>query len=830
MQALYSLPDSIAAAALEETKAPVPLLLVKMPAQMRANAIAARKTGDSLDMRGLIAGSQKLAQDVLRSMMQPLKRELSGKLLALDLSHNNMGPMAANIAAPLLQHLPHLTKLNIASNGIGATGFEMVVAYLHCLPLLEVRPHLRLRASSAGGAHALFQVLRTSFRHLSTCTCTQELDISSNKITGETMDEFGSEMHVVPKLTSLDISINNLGADGAASLFAHLSVCSALRRLAARHVGISGAAVPALITALPQLPSLAELDLASNKLKTADMDILVAGLGGAPALEVLTLHDTPVDQVVLRSLAAALAPNGKLRELDVGHVAGVGRGAGDDAPQAAFPTTLCSLNVNCRPARLQKPVQCVLDNEACDNPALLGLSMANLRLLETLDITGAHLEEQSLRNLLMRLLNVNDLTLHRVGVTDMQVTGDILAGLQGLTALRASRACRAAELQSEVTIETPAWLPDLVTLTRLCHLDLSGRGGENRADVSGLPGLTFLDLSHNPGLTGQGHLDLAASFGDLKALQHLNIADTGVDTEGVVAILNAIFALSALTHLNLSEPLPTAAAAAAAHRDALGTSVAKLTALRELIWRSAPPALLVSIGYYLAPLKALSKLDVEGTKLGEGGASVDLAWLSLLAESLTSLNLKSTCVFGGRDASDEQRLELFADLSAPLCALTNLRELVLSNNAYADVVSGESLLYEILSHMLQLRVLKLRGMGLTEASFVAFVPALELLGHLSELDLGRNDALTPGCIKLLSRKLTKTISVAILRLDGIDLPTHANMTVEDDDVVRRALGPCRSDSSSNGGRATPEVEEPALLQQGRGFLGARRALRGRGAP
>jgi len=136
----------------------------------------------------------------------------------------------------------------------------------------------------------------------------QQLDISRCKFAG--FSELVSITAQLPRLTSLDISGNKLGASGAAALAAS---APNLRVLVLNHTGVSWADVVTAVTPLsnlqelhvgynditvldpaPSLPSLELLDISGNKLSHWDD---ANAISAWPALHRLLLVDNPLHEI-----------------------------------------------------------------------------------------------------------------------------------------------------------------------------------------------------------------------------------------------------------------------------------------------------------------------------------------------------------------------------------------------------------------------------------------------------------------------------------------------------------------------------------------------------
>jgi Ran GTPase-activating protein (RanGAP) involved in mRNA processing and transport len=652
----------------------------------------------------------------------------------------------------------------------------------------------------------------------------QELDISTNRIT---FADFGEELHTVPALCHLDISVNPLGDSGARRVIKQLPAAPNLAAINLRLTGVGAEGVAELVKQLPGMANLRVLNLAANRIDPSTVSTLAKGLAAAAALEALELGGNAVDHVAMVQLAAATASSPCLAKINMSHVSvDVRRDASVPEFTQPFPESLRWLNMSIRASRTGAGA--LFTTRTCNELRLLGLSFERLAAVEMLDVSGCVVEQEPFTNVLMNLTAIKDLNISRMKVTDIDIgLAGTLGRLTSLTALRAICSCKQTPVdlfEGALAAPTHSWLPAFRPLTALRHLNLSLRMCEHEVNVNTLTNLTFLDLSGNR-LNADGCVALSRAFSKLQSLQHLGLRQTGCRDVDLRRMLLLAVELKSLTHLDISDTKHTTDGLG--DIDSLGQSLAQLTALQVLVWHNAPNDQLVQLGAHLAPLTCLSKIDLEETEMGTFVRQADLLWLHPLSRSLKALNLKDTQVLCGKDIHQTETQQVYPHCALHLSALTALEELNLCSNMYRDRPGRKekSVLYVIVSQLRQLRILKLRNMGLSPEAFEQLAPALGHLAHLSSLDLGRNSALGTLSMRLLARHLSGTLGLAKLLLDNIPLACSLSVSNSEDNVVRRALGRCTCKVCDR--KDLPRLawdDVPQLPGVGRGFSGY--ALRG----
>lgn len=244
--------------------------------------------------------------------------------------------------------------------------------------------------------------------------------------------------------------------------------------------------------------------------------------------------------------------------------------------------------------------------------------------------------------------------------------------------------------------------------------------------IFALPALTHLDISSN-GIQAHDGATIAAAVATLTALRTLRVSGNGLRIAGAEALALALPALGALTALDLSNNVLQAAGIAA-----LAPRLTDLPALASLdvsgsMFASPGAALLA---YALPTLPALETLRLARCAVGDAGVAALRAGLAPPVPArpppLTQLCLNNNTL--SRHASD--------DLGAVLHALRGtLRSLDVSCNR---INWGAPALSGALATMHQLETLRLRENNMHNSGYAALLPAIVHLPRLSHFDVSDN--------------------------------------------------------------------------------------------
>ena len=615
-------------------------------------------------------------------------------------------------------------------------------------------------------------------RNVSGCALLQELDLRENGLAAAAAAELAEFLPSLRHLHSLDLSHNPVTADAAAPLAAAVAALTALRELRLRHAALasgSAAGLGELATALAAMPALRLLDLSKNQLPAANVLDVLTRVAPAPALEELCIGGNRMPPRALRALAAALPPGAPLRVLHADG-GGIADETEDGEAAPALPDTLRVLHLHNSPALVN-------DGTFVEFP-LLSLRQDNLTALTALDVSGNVISDAALCNVLRRTRDLAALDVSRCKSSTPHTgeLADAVGSLARLTRLDAARAFRG--------VYGP-WLPHLTACPALAHLNLSARG-EHGASLAALPALTHLNLARSQ-LQRAGVDALANSLPGAAALAHLDVAACGVQPAALAHLLLMAAELP-LECLDISGAGAPTRRRQALDGDVVGASLATCTRLRALTWHAAPPLVLARLGLQLTALTRLRDVDLQGTQLSASLQSWSISWLGLLAGSLTSLNLKNTRLYGSGDPAYAAVLDelLRTDLLPTLAALTRLEALVLSGNDAAALTDAHGeLLADALGGLRRLRVLKLRGLALSAATFAAVAQrAVRRLLHLQTLDLAGCPAAGTAEMKVLDESLRGVLGLSWLLLDHGGKACARRVAEDEHSIVRVALGRC----------------------------------------
>ena len=206
----------------------------------------------------------------VEDLLMALSGEKHAALHTLSLAASSIGPDALTAkAAAALSALSGLTALNLSSNPLQSAGIAALGAAFAANP--QSRPQLRvlqLQSCEVVGASG-----GLSLQRLLSC---------------------------LPKLQTLALHRNALGADGMKEVLAALPTCSTLANLFIVQCGITSG--DELAAVLPQLPFLRVLDAGDNEMDPVGATKCVSMLGSCPQLRHFALWARTVD------LEAHIAP------------------------------------------------------------------------------------------------------------------------------------------------------------------------------------------------------------------------------------------------------------------------------------------------------------------------------------------------------------------------------------------------------------------------------------------------------------------------------------------------------------------------------------------
>ena len=197
---------------------------------------------------------------------------------------------------------------------------------------------LSSNAIGAEGANSLAQALRVS-------TSLSSLNLRWHSIKDEGANSLAQALRVNTSLSSLNLQYNLIGAEGANSLTQALSVNTSLSFLNLCDNFIHAEGANSLAQALRVNTSLSYLDLTRNSIGDEGANSLAQALRVNTSLSFLGLHSNSIGEVGANSLAQALRVNTSLSSLDLSCNSIGNEGANSLAQALSVNTSLRSLNL-----------------------------------------------------------------------------------------------------------------------------------------------------------------------------------------------------------------------------------------------------------------------------------------------------------------------------------------------------------------------------------------------------------------------------------------------------------------------------------------------------
>ena len=258
------------------------------------------------------------------------------KLKELDLSYNCLQAAGASTVCKGMNGLTNIIKLNISENNITGEAAYDIAAILSHNKFLE---ELDLSCNMLG-AFGIIQICFSmkDFRSLT------KLNVSSIGMTDFAAGSFAAVLNNNIKLKELDLSHNNIQAEGAIEIFRNTTI-SNLNKLNISHNNITNQAANIVANFLSQNSHLEELDLSYNDLQAAG-GIKIAEVSNIMNLTKFNLSHNSITDHAAESVAGFLSHNSKLRELYLSHNDLQTTGIIMIAEGLSFTTNLTTVNIS----------------------------------------------------------------------------------------------------------------------------------------------------------------------------------------------------------------------------------------------------------------------------------------------------------------------------------------------------------------------------------------------------------------------------------------------------------------------------------------------------
>ncbi|XP_068753257.1 protein NLRC3-like [Montipora capricornis] len=494
---------------------------------------------------------------------------------------------------------------------------------------------------------------------------------------------FSQVLAVNMSLTTLNLSENSIGAEGATSLSQALAVNTSLTtlNLSDNFLGDEGAA--SLSQALAVNTSLTTLHLHGTSIGAEGATSLSQALAVNTSLTTLNLSHNSIGDEGATSLSQALAVNTSLTTLDLSWNGIVDEGATSLSQALAVNTSLTTLDL-CH--------NLIVD----DGATSLSQALAVNTSLTTLDLShsyigadGATSLSQALAiNTTLTTLNLSDNSIGAEGATSLSQALAVNTSLTTLDLARNSIGAEGATSLSQA----------LAVNTSLATLDLgfNSIGAEGATSLSQAlavnTSLTTLDLDYNS-IGAEGATSLSQALAVNTSLTTLDLSYNSIGAEGATSLSQALAVNTSLTTLNLhNNSIGAEGATSLSQALAVNTSLTTL----DLRFNSIGAEGATSLSQALAVNTSLTTLDLRFNSIGAEGAT-SLSQALAVNTSLTTLNLHNNSI-GAEGATS---------LSQALAVNTSLSTLHLSGNYIGD--EGATSLFQALAVNTSLTTVNLYG-------------------------------------------------------------------------------------------------------------------------
>ena len=514
-------------------------------------------------------------------------------------------------------------------------------------------------------ARASNQSLSTLCLTLRVNTSLTSLDLSRNSIGDEGASSLSEALRVNTSLTSLDLSGNSIGDEGASSLSETLRVNTSLTSLDLSRTCISDGA-SSLSEALRVNTSLTSLDLSLNSIADEGASSLSEALRVNTSLTSLNLQNNCISNEGSHSLFEALIVNTSLTSLDLSL-----NSIGDEGAHSLSE----ALRVNTSLTSLDLGWTSIGDEGASSLSEALRVNTS----LTSLDLPGNSIGDEGASSL-SEALRVN------TSLTSLELSENSI-GDEG-----------ASSLSEALRVNTS---------------------------------LTSLDLYHSS-IGDEGASSLSEALRVNTSLTSLNLQNNCISNEGSHSLFEALIVNTSLTSLDLSlNSIGDEGAHSLSEALRVNTCLPSL----DLGWTSIGDEGASSLSEALRVNTSLTSLDLSGNSIGDEGAS-SLSEALRVNTSLTSLELSENSI-GDEGASS---------LSEALRVNTSLTSLDLGYNSIGD--EGASSLSEALRVNTSLTSLDLRYNSIGDEGASSLSVALRVNTSLTSLDLGYNSIGDEGASSL----------------------------------------------------------------------------------
>ena len=466
---------------------------------------------------------------------------------------------------------------------------------------------------------------------------------------------YSHALAVNTSLTTLDLSGNFIGAEGATFLSQALVVNTSLTTLdlSMNSIGAEGATL--LSQTLPVNTSLTTLDLSDNSIGAEGATSLSQALTVNTSLTTLDLSDNSIGAEGATSLSQVVAVNTSLTTLDLSDNSIGAEGATSLFPALAVNTSLTTFSLS-------------WNSIGDEGVSLLSQALGVNTSLTTLHLSGNSIGAEG-ATLLSQVLAVN------TSVTTLYLFRNSI-GDEGATSLS-----QALAVNTSLTTLSLSWN------------SIGGKGVSLLSQALVVnTSLTTLDLSDNS-IGDEGATFLSQALVVNTSLTTLDLSDNSIGDEGATSLSRALAVNTSLSTLRLSyNSIGAGGATSLSQALAVNTSLTTLYLHDNSIGAEGA----TSLSQALAVNTSLTTLHLSGNSVGAEGAN-SLSQALAVNTSLTTLHLSDNSI-GAEGATS---------LSQALAVNTSLTTLHLSDNSIG--AEGTTSLSQTLAVNTSLTTLYLSG-------------------------------------------------------------------------------------------------------------------------
>ena len=231
------------------------------------------------------------------------------KLLAFDLSYNDLHELGCRKIFKVLQNIPVLSVLKVSSsNVINEVTDELAAILLQNTLLQEL--DLSYNNLSTSDTIKIFKAMKN-------VSNLEAINISHNMITDEAAENIATVLSHNNKLQSIDLSCNYFRGEGFVTIFQGLRNVNYLRKLSIACNEIVVTAAHSIATFLSHNSSLEELDISNSFMQMVGVIIIFKSLSRISSVKKLYIQGNMITDEAADDIATVISQNTKLEELDI---------------------------------------------------------------------------------------------------------------------------------------------------------------------------------------------------------------------------------------------------------------------------------------------------------------------------------------------------------------------------------------------------------------------------------------------------------------------------------------------------------------------------------